>query len=156
MNLLHGNFTLKRRESKECLECPMSDSDSDAFFPVRRCSAFCASLCSATRILSTCKPYDAFFCTKSYTFLQYIGIIGVEQYHVILLRPRYTQYWTSSDFLMYTCCQLLRASCLLLAQIHRTVFCTKPRSQVLHKVLGTGFHCNDILPMRILFVMEIC
>lgn len=29
--------------------------------PVRRCSAFCASLCSATRILCTCKSYGAVF-----------------------------------------------------------------------------------------------
>ena len=142
---------LKRSwESKECLDCPMSDTVTPTpmlFSPCEGAAPFAlhfARLHESSARASLTVLFS--FCTKSYTFLQYIGIVGVEQYDVILLRPRYTQYWTSSDFLMYTCCQLLPASCLLLAQIHRTVFCTKPRWQVLHKVLGTGFHCNDILP----------
>ena len=131
MNLLHGNFRLKRRESKECLDCPMSDTVTPTpmlFSPCEGAAPFAlhfARLHESSARASLTVLFS--FCTKSYTFLQYIGIVGVEQYDVILLRPRYTQYWTSSDFLMYTCCQLLPASCLLLAQIHRTVFCTKPR-----------------------------
>lgn len=108
-----------------------SDSDSDAFFPVRRCSAFCASLCSATRILCTCKSYGAVF------FLhQILHISSIHWYRwcwTIRCDTIKTKVYTVLDVFWFLDVYLLSVvACIM------SVVGTDPQNSILHKAQMTS------------------
>lgn len=108
-----------------------SDSDSDAFFPVRRCSAFCASLCSATRILCTCKSYGAVF------FLhQILHISSIHWYRwcwTIRCDTIKTKVYTVLDVFWFLDVYLLSfVACIM------SVVDTDPQNSILHKAQMTS------------------